>query len=109
MTKPLRRFLDLLPLLNRGQFVDRLDDEVRAALDALAGEDKATAVLTIKLTFQKLGDRIDIRPAVSAKLPEPEALSATPFWPLGDALSVQHPSQADMFAGPRTIPDRETA
>ena len=50
-----------------------------------------------------------IKPAVSAKLPEPEAMTATPFWPMDGALSVQHPSQADMFAGPRTLADRETA
>ena len=43
---------------------------------------------------------------VKSKLPEDKAFSETPFWTLDGGLSVQHPSQTDMFAGPRDAAER---
>ncbi|VTZ24052.1 hypothetical protein MPC1_16100002 [Methylocella tundrae] len=52
--------------------------------------------------------RLEIKPSIKSKLPEEKAFSGTPFWTHEGALSVQHPSQIDMFAGPRvTERDRD--
>ncbi|MCW1839473.1 hypothetical protein [Prosthecomicrobium hirschii] len=106
--KLIRRAMDLLPLLTRGRFIERLDEAIGEAVESLEQRDKGSATLTITLTFTQVGDRLDIKPAVKSKLPEAEPLTATPFWTIDGKLSVQHPSQVDMFAGPRGL-DRDTA
>lgn len=106
--KLIRRALELLPLLNRGRFIERLDEAIGEAVESLEQRDKGSATVTITLTFAQIGDRLDIKPSVKAKLPEAEPFSATPFWTIDGQLSVQHPSQVDMFAGPRGL-DRDSA
>lgn len=106
--RAIRRFVDMLGLLNRGRFVEKLDEHLNSALEtleALPGEKgKATITCVIDINFES--GRLDIRPSVKSKLPEEKAFSETPFWAFEGGLSVQHPSQMDMF-GPRDADERQ--
>lgn len=97
--RPIRRFVDMLGLLNRGRFVEKLDDKLAEAmteLENVPGE-KGSATITLTITINSEGGRIDIKPNVKSKLPEEKGFNSTPFWAVDGALSVQHPSQTDMF------------
>ena len=109
--RTIRSFTEMLGLLNRGRLVDRLDEEMAAVLNALREtpkeSGKATLSLTLTIAYQE--GRLDIRPEIKAKLPAAAAFNGTPFWELDGGLSVQHPSQSDMFSGPRSIDERDRA
>lgn len=102
------RFLETVGLLGRGKLEDKLNSEQARILEALEQhpEDKVEGELVLKVKYVKLGDRIDVRPSVDAKLPKEKAFTSTTFWPLENGLSVQHPSQIDMF-GPRAVREGE--
>lgn len=104
-----RRFIDIVGLLNRGAFAERCDAHLAdaiATLDQLPEEKgKATITVTLDLVFE--GGRIDVRPAVKSKLPETRAFSPTAFWSHEGAMSVQHPSQFDMFARAAVPPGKK--
>ena len=106
--RPIRSMTEIIGLLSRGRFSERLDEELEKCISALENlpEEKGSAeiAITLKLNFQS--GRLDIRPDVKGKLPKEKAFSDTPFWTLDGALSVQHPSQIDMFAGPRDANER---
>lgn len=105
----LRRFTDVLDLLSRGRFVERCDEHLQdaiARLESLPSE-KGSASITVELKINFDSGRVDIVPSVKSKLPEGKAFSATALWTHDGALSVQHPSQVDMFAGPEDAEDRQ--
>jgi len=98
----------MIGLLNRGRFEEKLDEHLNTSiqtLEALPGE-KGTATITLTITLNYESGRLDVKPAVKSKLPEEKAFSGTPFWSYEGGLSVQHPSQIDMFAGPRDAAER---
>lgn len=101
--RPIRSVTEILGLLSRGRFSERLDEELEKCITALENlpEEKGSASIEITLQLNFQSGRLDIRPKVNGKLPKEKAFSDTPFWTLDGALSVQHPSQIDMFAGPR--------
>ena len=106
--RPIRRFTEMLSILSRGKFEEKLDEHMNNALqtlEALPGE-KGVATLTVTITFNYESGRLDIKPVVKSKLPEEKGFSGTPFWSYEGGLSVQHPSQFDMFAGPRDAAER---
>lgn len=114
MARTIRSFTETLGLLSRGTFAEKCDTHLAEALETLEAlpSEKGTATITIQVTLNYESGRIDIKPSVKSKLPEEKAFGGTPFWTVDGALSVQHPSQHDMFAGPRDIttgPLRETA
>lgn len=97
--RPIRRFVDMLGLLNRGRFVEKCDEhfaKAMAELEALPNE-KGSATITVTIAVNYENGRLDIKPAVKSKLPEEKGFNGTPFWAVDGALSVQHPSQTDMF------------
>ena len=101
--RPIRRCTEMIGLLSRGKFEEKLDEHMNSALstlETLPGE-KGTATMTVTITFNFESGRLDIKPTVKSKLPEDKGFSGTPFWTYEGGLSVQHPSQFDMFAGPR--------
>jgi hypothetical protein len=104
----IRRFVAMLELLNRGRFVEKLDDHLEEAirtLEALPNE-KGSATINISITFAYESGNVEIKPSVKSKLPEEKAFSGTPMWTHEGGLSVQHPSQIDMFAGPSAVGKR---
>lgn len=110
MAQPiLRRFTDLIGVLNRGRFVEKCDTHLADAMEKLAGlpDEKGTVTLTVTLTIAYQDGRIEVKPAVKSKLPEEKGFTGTPFWSVDGGFSVQHPSQADMFAGPRDAAERQ--
>lgn len=108
MARIIRKIFQTLGLLNRGHFEEKCDAELARLLEAVEQhpEEKVSGTLTITLTVTKLGDRLDLSPKVDVKLPKEKPFSGTTFWPLEGGLSVEHPSQADMFA-PREARARE--
>jgi hypothetical protein len=107
--RTIRKFDELIGLLSRGRFAEKCDEHLTHALEtleALPGE-KGVATLTVTLTFNYESGRIDIKPVVKSKLPEEKGFSGTPFWTYEGGLSVQHPSQLDIFSGPRDAADRD--
>jgi len=109
MSSPVfRRLTDLIGFVARGRFAERCDQHLADALAALEAQPDGTGTvtLTVTLTISAQQDRLDVKPSVKSKLPEEKGFSATPFWLVDGAFSVQHPSQADMF--PRPVGDRST-
>lgn len=113
MARTIRKFDQLIGLLNRGRFAEKCDDcleQVMAALKDMPGE-KGKAKITVEVTVAMDGGLMNVVPVVKAKLPETGTFSATPFWEADGALSVEHPNQTDMF-GPRSaraaVPDSAT-
>lgn len=106
----IRSFEQMLGLLSRGAFVKRCDDHLQEALSTLAslpaGKGSVTMTITLKVNYDQ--GRVDVQPAVKSKLPE-ASFAGTPFWEHEGSLSVQHPSQIDMFGGPRSAEEREAA
>lgn len=115
MSQPtIRRFTDMLGLLDRGRFAQARDEALAEALTTLeelpSEQGKATITVQVAIAYQN--GRLDLTPSVKSKLPEGKGFGATPFWAYEGALSIQHPSQLDMFGGGKdgvTSLDRETA
>lgn len=110
MSQPIvRRFTDLLGVLNRGRFTEKCDQHLASMMEQLEAlpeqKGKATLTVTIEVAYQE--GRLEVRPAVKSKLPEEKGFTGTPFWSVGGGFSVQHPSQSDMFAGPRDATERQ--
>jgi len=103
--RPIRRFTEMLGLLGRMRFEEKLDEHLTNAIETLenAPGDKASATITVTVVLNYEGGRLDVKPAVKSKLPEDKGFAATPFWTFEGGLSVQHPSQMDMF--PRDAKD----
>lgn len=99
----IRDFRTVVELCARGRLTERLDAKLIDCLDALAAsvDEKAKASLTLSLDLQRVGDRIEIRPKATVKLPEEKGVGSTTLFAAEGGLSLQHPSQTDMFSGPR--------
>lgn len=102
-SRPIRKVTDVIGMLAKGKFAECIDGHLEEALRTLGDlpAEKGRATITITLDLAYEGGRLDVKPSVKSKLPE-EGFRSTPFWATGDNhLSVEHPNQADMFAGPR--------
>ena len=99
-SRPIRRFAEVLGLLDRGEFEAACDRALEEALSALEStpKEKGSATLTVELKIDFDSGRVDVKPAIKSKLPVGDAFGRTPFWSIDGALSTQHPSQIDMFA-----------
>lgn len=108
MTRIIRDFRTLVELVARGRLVEKLDREVGellAALDAAGDDGKAS--LTLTLTLQRVGDKTDVRAAVKTAPPADKPLPAATLFNAEGGLSLQHPSQIDLFAGPRDASSKQ--
>ncbi|MFG1370733.1 hypothetical protein V5F32_00990 [Xanthobacter oligotrophicus] len=105
----IRSFFQAVGLMSRGKVEEKLNTKLAEALEALEQhpEEKATAEVGVVVVVTKLGDRYDLKPKLMSKLPKEKELSSTTFWPLEGGLSVEHPSQSDMFA-PRDAASRRS-
>lgn len=108
MSRAIRNFSEMIGLLNRGKFAEKCSEHLITALETLEAlpNEKGTATVAVTITINYDSGRLDIKPAVKSKLPEEKAFSSTPFWAYEGGLSVQHPSQMDIFGGPRDAADR---
>lgn len=98
----IRSFLQAIGLLHRGRVEEKLNSELARLIESVEQhpEEKASGSITLTLTVTKLADRIDVKPKVETKLPKDKDFPSSTFWPLEGGLSLEHPSQGDMF-GPR--------
>lgn len=106
--RPIRRFSEMLELLSRGKFTEKCDEHLNKAIETLEAmpDQKGVATLTLTITLNYQEGRLDAKPAVKSKLPDEKGFGGTPFWTVDGALSVQHPSQFDMFRGPQDADER---
>lgn len=100
MSRVLRTFREMLGLMSRGDFSRHLDEKMTEAIEALEAcpADKCKAEMTVKIVFDYELGRIDVKGEVKTKLPETAKFMKTPFWTIDGQLSVEHPSQIDMFS-----------
>jgi len=88
----------MLGLLDRGQFVPKLNAALTEALETLASQPnekgKASLTLKIDLTYEK--GMVQIVPSINSKLPESDKSGPTILFEHDGALSTQHPSQIDL-------------
>ncbi len=96
----IRSFFQAIGIMHRGRVEEKLNTELARLLEAVEQhpEEKASGTLTLTVTVTKLGDRLDVKPKVEAKLPKDKDFGSATFWPLEGGLSIEHPSQSDMFA-----------
>ena len=99
----IRDFTTLVGLCARGRLTERLDAKVAALAEALHAhpDDTATGSITLTLTFARAAERVTIKPKVLIKLPEEKGVGETTLFDVEGGFSLQHPSQLDMFSGPR--------
>lgn len=104
MSRVIRSYTETVGLLSRGDFARRLDEELTKLLETFENmtADTGKGSIAVKIEFKYELGRIDINPTFKVTPPEHDRFMKTPFWIVDGALSVQHPSQIDMF-GPRTI------
>lgn len=111
MTQLLRSFCTMLGLVSRGELATALDKEMELVINTLDALPNGVgkAKITIEVEFIAELGRMDVKANFKTKLPETKVFMKTPFWSIEGSLSVQHPSQVDLFAGPRaTQADKPT-
>lgn len=101
-----------LGVMEKGQFVVDIDEALAEVLrkTKLAADNhkdgKAKGALTITIGFAIEGDMITLSGDIKPKTP-PLPRRSTPLFITADAqISTQHPSQGDMFDGPREVSSR---
>jgi hypothetical protein len=111
MSRLLRSFTQMVGLLSRGDFGRHLDEQMAEAIEALetCPADKCKAEITVKIVFDYELGRIDVKGESKVKLPETARFMKTPFWAIEGQLSVEHPSQIDMFTTRVVQPDERPA
>lgn len=102
----------IVGLLENGEFNPALSDEVTGTLQKLADMANDSpgrtfkGTTTIKLSFEVKDGAVVIRTDFASKTPERPRKSSM-FWVVeGGALSTEHPSQHDLFGGPREVTGR---
>ncbi|HEV2502357.1 MAG TPA: hypothetical protein VGV39_04745 [Mesorhizobium sp.] len=89
----------MIGLLSRGDFDRHCNTLLTEAIHAVENcpADKCKAEITVKITLDYELGRIDIKADAKSKLPDTTKFMKTPFWAVDGQLSVEHPSQIDMF------------
>jgi hypothetical protein len=108
MTRLIDSYPEIMSVFGREDVNGKLNEYLREALEALedAPGDKAKATVTLEMNFTRDGDKISIVPSVKSKLPPAPGFRGTTCWLVDGKISVQHPSQLDMFTGPREVAPR---
>lgn len=103
----IRRFSEILGLIDRGRFETSLNDAMREAVEAIRAQpgEKGKANIKIELEIAAQGEMMQIKPKLVVKLPEGSGYTPLVLWDYEGAFSVQHPSQIDMFQ-PRAATDK---
>jgi hypothetical protein len=95
----IRRFSEMIGLVERGAFERSLDEGIRECLEAIRSQpgEKGKASMHIELHIAAQGEMVQIVPKLKVKLPEGEAFTPLVLWDVDGQLSTQHPSQFSMF------------
>jgi len=100
LSRLIRSFAEAAGLMSRGAFNDKVDADLKRvvkALEELGPEGKGKARITVKLDLSYVAGQFSITPSVEAKMPADKGFPPTAFWSVDGALTVEHPSQIDMF------------
>ncbi|MBY6239847.1 hypothetical protein [Methylosinus sp. Sm6] len=108
MMRLIDSYPEIMGIFGREDVNGKLNELLREALEAIedAPGDKAKASVTLDIAFARDGDRVTIVPAVKSKLPPQAGFRGTTCWLVEGKISLQHPSQIDMFSGPREVAPR---
>lgn len=107
----IRRFSEVLALLSRGTFETACNAAVQEAIETLEAQpgEKGKAKVTIELDIAYQKGMVTLTPHLKSKLPESADFGQDVLWTHEGALSTQHPSQIDLFAGKVETKPAETA
>lgn len=99
----IRRFSEVIAMIDRGKLEQSANEAIREALETLGNQpgEKGKATITVSLEFIYEKGLVNIKPKLTAKLPDGDVFSPLVLWEHEGALSAQHPSQIDMFVQPR--------
>ncbi len=111
MSRVIRDFRTVLDIVARGRLTEKADSQLVSLLEAMEAslDETAKGQLQVTLSFQRIGEKIDISGAVKMTPPPEKKLPPSTLFVVEGGLSVQHPSQTDMFSGPRDAADRAKA
>ena len=95
----IRRFSEMIGLIQRGDFERSLDEGIRECLEAIRAQpnEKGKATMTITLQIAAQGEMVQIAPKLAVKLPEGDTFTPLVLWDYEGQLSTQHPNQFSMF------------
>lgn len=95
-----RRFSEVLSLIDRGRFEQSLNEAMREAVEAIRAQpgEKGKATITLEIGIAAQGDMMQVSPKLKVKLPEGDTFTPLVLWDYEGGFSLQHPSQIDMFA-----------
>ena len=110
MTRIIRDFRTIVELNQRGRLLEKIDAKIAELIGELDvhPNEKARGKIDVSLTFQRIGEKIDVYGAVKMTPPPEKALPPTTLFLVEGGLSVQHPSQIDMFGAPREAGERKS-
>lgn len=105
----IRRFSEILGLIDRGRFETSLNDAMREAIEAIRAQpgEKGKASIKIEMEIAAQGEMMQIKPKLVVKLPEGASYTPLVLWDYEGSFTAQHPSQIDMFA-PRQAREQVT-
>ena len=105
MTPVIRDFKTLVEYYERGALSARLNDNLLDLIEALDAnfDEKCNGSLTLTLKVQRIGDRKEVLATVKMALPPDKPLPSANFFGVEGGLSLEHPSQNDMFSTPREV------
>src|ERR1700722_401167 len=105
--KIIRQCTEIIGVIERGDAAHDLTLEIekvlKACQDAAGPKTKAKGEVTLKLQFEVQDRYVDIKADITSKVPKIKRGSSTYFLTVDGELTTQHPSQTDMFDGPREV------
>lgn len=105
----IRRFSEIIAMFDRGRLEASANEAIAEALETLKNQpgEKGKATITLSIEFAYEKGLVNLKPKLTAKLPEGETFSPLVLWEHDGALSTQHPSQFDMFERNKRASDAE--
>jgi hypothetical protein len=103
--KIIRQCTEIIGVIERGDAAHDLTLEiekvVKACQDAAGPKTKAKGQVILKLDFEVEDRFIEIKADISSKVPKLKRGSTAYFLTQDGQITTEHPSQKDMFDGPR--------
>lgn len=105
--KIIRQCTEIISVIERGDAAHDLTLEIekvlKACQDAAGPKTKAKGEVTLKLSFEVEGQFVEIKADIGSKVPKIKRGSTAYFLTTDGQLTTEHPSQPDMFGGPREV------
>lgn len=105
--KVIRQATEILGVIERGDAAHEMTLEIERVLkalqDASGPKQKAKGSVTLKLEFEVEGSFLQIKADIASKVPKIKRGSTAYFLTQDGQITLEHPSQTEMFSGPRSM------